>query len=84
MPHMSVAADQSMSHEVFYYWMDSFPIKDDIGPWDRTNIILQKLALSGWMLTLAFLRRDYDALRLNHFANEDADLIDIDKLMTNS
>jgi hypothetical protein len=59
MPHMNVAADQCMSRDVFYYWMDLFPIKNDIKPWERTNIIVQKIALSDWMLTLAFLRRDY-------------------------
>lgn len=77
MPHMNPTADQCMSHDVFYYWKDSFSIT----PWDRTNIILQKIALSDWMLTLAFLRRDYDALKLNQFADEDADPNDIDKLM---
>jgi hypothetical protein len=71
-----------MRHDVLYYWKDAFPIKDDIKPWERTDLIVQKIALSDWMLTLAFLRRDYDALRLNQFADEDADPDDIDRLLT--
>jgi hypothetical protein len=71
-----------MSRDIFYYWKDSMPITDDIKPWQRTMIILQKIALSDWMLTLAFLRRDYDALHLNQFADETIDPVKIDRMMT--
>jgi len=82
MPHVNPAANQCMGHDVFYYWKDSFPLQDDKKPWERTDIIVQKIALSDWMLTLAFLRRDYDALRLNQFADENASPEDIDRLLT--
>ena len=71
-----------MGREVLYYWMESFPITDDVKPWDRTNIILQKIALSDWMLTLAFLRRDFDALRIHQIASENVDVDNIDKTLT--
>lgn len=58
------------------------PIADDIKPWQRTMIILQKIALSDWMLILAFLRRDYDALHLNQFVNQAIDPVKIDRMMT--
>ncbi|KAH6661966.1 hypothetical protein B0J14DRAFT_707890 [Halenospora varia] len=51
-------------------------------PWDRTNITLEKIALSDWMLTLAFLRRDYDALHMNQFVNENTDPEMIDRLLS--
>ncbi|KAH8654608.1 hypothetical protein BGZ60DRAFT_418869 [Tricladium varicosporioides] len=81
-PEWNAPESQCMCHEVFYFWKDSFPIRDEIKPWDRTNIILQKIALSDWMLTLAFLRRDYDALHMNQFANENADPEMIDRLLS--
>lgn len=81
MSHLNRHEGQSMGREVLYYWMESFPITDDIKPWDRTNIILQKIALSDWMLTLAFLRRDFDALRIQQIANENVDVDGIDKTL---
>lgn len=76
------AEKQCMGCDLFYYWKDSFPITDDVKPWQRTAIIAQKIALSDWMLTLSFLRRDYDGLHLHQFADEDIDPEVIDKILT--
>jgi hypothetical protein len=74
--------DQCMSQDIFFYWMDSFPLNDEVTPWDRTNIIIQKIALSDWMLTLAFLRRDWDALRPSEMADPDTESEEIDRKLT--
>jgi len=73
--------DQCMSRDIFYYWKDAVFITDNIKAWQRTMIIIQKIALSDWMLTLAFLRRDYDALHLHQIADENLDPVDIDRMM---
>jgi hypothetical protein len=83
-PVYSDPSNRSMRKDVALYWQREFMAGgiDGLRPWDRTSLIVERIALSHWMLVLAFLRRDFDMLRLHDLADNAMLSVKADQILT--